>query len=176
MYYVIQVKTGQEDKTMEDIRKIAAGDPYFEVFSPYRKGLRKYKGVMKEVKERCFPGYLFVETNEIERLFRDLYAVPDFTRLLGGQDNNNRHFEALNEGEARMIEILYGHEHSRVTPLSEISFGEGDKITVISGPLLYMEGKIKKMNLHKRKATIEVSLFDRAIETEVGIDIIAKIN
>ena len=84
MYYVIQVKTGKEEKTMLDIIKNNhSDDPSFEVFSPFRKALRKYKGELKEVIERCFPGYIFVSTNNVEQLWIDLYWTPGYERLLG---------------------------------------------------------------------------------------------
>ena len=64
MYYVIQVKTGKEQKAIEDIMKNKPDDASFDVFAPYRKTIRKFHGVEKEVIERCFPGYIFVETDD----------------------------------------------------------------------------------------------------------------
>ena len=55
MYYVIQVKTGKEQQAIEDILKNKPDDASFDVFSPYRKSFRKYKGVMREV-WLCFCG------------------------------------------------------------------------------------------------------------------------
>ena len=56
MYYVVQVKTGQEEKIIDAINKQLKDEKNFDVFSPYRKSIRKYHGVEKEVIERCFPG------------------------------------------------------------------------------------------------------------------------
>ena len=36
MYYVIQVKTGKEQKAIEDILKNKPDDPDFDVFAPFR--------------------------------------------------------------------------------------------------------------------------------------------
>ena len=55
MYYVIQVKTGKEQKAIEDILKNKPDDASFDVFSPYRKSLRKYKGENKEVVQAICP-------------------------------------------------------------------------------------------------------------------------
>ena len=49
MYYVIQVKTGKEQTAIEDILKNKPDDPDFDVFAPFRKVIRKYHGVEKEV-------------------------------------------------------------------------------------------------------------------------------
>ena len=83
MYYVIQVKTGKEQKAIDDILKNKPDDASFDVFAPYRKSLRKYKGELREVIERCFPGYIFVETSDVKKLFFELYWIPGFTKLLG---------------------------------------------------------------------------------------------
>ena len=59
MYYVVQVKTGKEQKAIEDILKNKPdNDPDFDVFAPYRKTQRKFHGEWKEIIERCFPGYI----------------------------------------------------------------------------------------------------------------------
>ena len=79
MYYVIQVKTGKEETMIADIKKQLKELSDYDVFAPYRKALRKYKGIQKEVVERCFPGYIFVNTNKPKELFEALYWTPGFT-------------------------------------------------------------------------------------------------
>lgn len=176
MYYVIQVKTGKEQQAIEDIMKYKSGDAFFDVFAPYRKVIRKYKGVEKEVIERCFPGYVFVETDDAKKLFFDLYWVPGFTRLLG-RESDTYNFVPLDKDESRMIDILYASENNRITEISNIEVREGEEIRVLDGPLslLGVQGKIKKVNLHKRTVTIEYTLFKRAVTSEVGINIITNI-
>ena len=175
MYYVIQVKTGKEEKTMLDIIKNNhSDDPTFEVFSPFRKALRKYKGELKEVIERCFPGYIFVNTNNAEQLWIDLYWTPGFERLLGREGLTN-HFVPLDKDESRMIDILYSSENNRVTEISNISVKEGQTIKVLDGPLVGLETQIKKVDLHKRTVKVEFMLCGRLVSANVGINIITDI-
>lgn len=175
MYYVIQVKTGKEQKAIEDIMKNNhSSDPSFDVFAPYREGYRKYKGEQKLVLERCFPGYIFVETSDIKQLFIDLYWTPGFTKLLGREADTNN-FVPLNEDESRMIDILYSKNNDRVTKISNIEVKEGQIIKVIDGPLAGLETKIKKVNLHKRVVAIEHVFCNRLVTSEVGINIITDI-
>ena len=68
MYYVIQVRTGKEQKTIDAIKRQIGDRPGFDVFAPYRKVMKKFKGVEKEAIVRCFPGYLFVETDKPKEL------------------------------------------------------------------------------------------------------------
>ena len=175
MYYVIQVQTGQEKKIIEDMKRHMKDVSYFDVFSPSRKTLRKYQGEFKEVNERCFPGYVFVETDDVKKLFFDLYWVPGYTRILG-REGLTYHFVPLNEEESRMIDILYNASSNRVTPISNIEVKEGDEIMIVDGPLLGVRSKIVKVNLHKRYALVELNLFSQRILTKVGINIITKLH
>ena len=175
MYYVIQVKTGKENKTIEAIKEQLKDKEGFDIFAPYRKVLKKYKGgVIKEVIERCFPGYLFVETDSPKDLFFDLYWVPGYTRLLG-REGLTYNFAPLSKDEARMIDILYSANTDRITEISDIEVREGQIVRVLSGPLEGLLTQVKSVNLHKRTVTVEFMLCGRLVEAKVGINIITDI-
>ena len=174
MYYVIHVKTGKEEKTIEDIKKQLGNKEGFDVFAPFRKSIRKYKGVEKEVIERCFPGYLFVETDNVKELFEALYWTPGYTRLLG-REGYSYNFLPLSDGEARVIDILYSKNSNRVTEISDIVVNEGQIIRVVDGPLMGLLASVKKVNLHKRTVTIETTIAGRAVELNVAINIVTDL-
>ena len=175
MYYVIQVKTGKEQEAIDNIRKFKKSDVDFDVFSPYRKELRKYGNEFKEVIVRCFPGYIFVETDDIKELFYDLYWVPGFTKILG-REGLTDNFLPLTEDESRMIDILYSKNTNRITEISDIEVNEGDEISILDGPLMGMKTKIVKVDLHKRKVRVALTLCHKHIEVDVGINIVSKLN
>jgi len=174
MYYVIQVKTGKEEQAIEDILKNKPDDASFDVFAPYRKSLRKYKGVMREVVERCFPGYIFVETNDVQRLFKQLYFTPGFQKILG-REGDTDNFVPLDKDESRMIDILYSASSNRITEISNIEVREGEMIRVLDGPLAGLETQIKKVDLHKRTVTVEYMMCGRLVTSNVGINIVTNI-
>ena len=174
MYYVIQVKTGKEQKAIEDILKNKPDDPSFDVFAPYRKVIRKFHGVEKEVIERCFPGYVFVETDNVKQLFKQLYFTPGFTRLLG-READTENFVPLDKDESRMIDILYSRNNNRITEISNIEVKEGQKIRVLDGPLMGLETEIKKVNLHKRTVKVEFTMCGRLVSANVGINIVTDV-
>ena len=174
MYYVIHVRTGKEQDAINDILKNKPDDASFDVFAPYRKSLRKYKGEMKEVIQRCFPGYVFVETSEIQKVFFELYWIPGYTRLLG-RESDTYNFVPLDKDESRMIDILYSANTNRITEISHIEVKEGEMIRVLDGPLMGLETQIKKVNLHKRTVTVGFMLCGRLVEVDVAIDIVTNI-
>ena len=174
MYYVVHVKTGKEEEAIENIKKQLGGKEGFDVFAPFRKSLRKYKGVEKEVIERCFPGYIFVETDNVKELFETLYWTPGYTRLLG-REGLTYNFLPLSNDEARVIDILYSKNSDRITGISDIVVHEGQIIRVVDGPLMGLLTSIKKVNLHKRTVTIETTVAGRSVELSVGINIITDL-
>ena len=174
MYYVIQVKTGKEQEAIENILKNKPDDPSFDVFAPYRISLRKYKGVEKQIIERCFPGYVFVETSNVKDLFIQLYWTPGFTKLLGREADTNN-FVPLDKDESRMIDILYSRNNNRITQISNIEVKEGEMIRVLDGPLAGLETQIKKVNLHKRKVTVEFTFCNRLVTADIAINIVTNI-
>ena len=174
MYYVIQVKTGKEQQMIDDIKKYKSDQSDFDIFAPYRKELRKYKGEFKEVTVRCFPGYLFVETDDAEKLFFDLYWVPGFTKLLG-REGLTYNFVPRDEDEARMVDILYNANEDRTTRISDIEVLEGDNIRVLDGPLFGLDGIVKKVDLHKRVVIVEFTLCKNKVTAKLGINIVSKV-
>ena len=171
MYYVIQVKTGKEQKTIDAIKRQIGNKEGFDVFAPYKKTIKKIKGVEKEVIERCFPGYLFVETTEPYDFFVQLYWTPEFTRMLG-REGHTENFLPLNEDEARMIDILYSKNSNRITEISDIDVKEGEIVRVLDGPLDGLLGYVKKVNLHKRTVLVEFTMCGRPVTATLAINII----
>ena len=179
MYYVIQVKTGKEQKTIDSIKKqlrenLRDKADSIDVFSPYKETLKKYKDGFKTVVERCFPGYIFVETDDAKELFVQLYFTPEYTKLLG-REGYSYIWTPLDEDESRMIDILYSRNNGRTTKISDISIKEGDKIIVLDGPLDGLLGQVKKVNLHKRLVTIGFTICKRPVEAELSINIVTNV-
>lgn len=174
MYYVIQVTTGDEEKTIDAIKKQLSDKVGFDVFAPFRKAVRKYRGVEKEIKQRCFPGYVFVETDKPKELFFDLFWTPKYTKLLG-REGLTYNFVSLDKDEARMIDILYNKNSNRTTEISNIEVIVGQKIRVLDGPLSGLETQIQKVNLHKRTVTVSFVICGRAVTADVAINIITDV-
>ena len=51
---------------------------------------------------------------------------------------------------------------------------ENDQVVIFDGPLKGMEGTIKRINRHKRVALIQMELFERVMQVEVGLEIVEK--
>lgn len=167
-WYVIQVKSGKEEKIRETCQHLISSEIYRECFIPKCKRMKKYRGKWIEVEEILFKGYVFMITDHIDILFNQLKLIPDLTKVLGNDGSN---ILPILEDEANAL-LRFG----KTDHIIEISKGYivGDEVNIISGPLVDYHGKITKINRHKRIAFIELKLFDQVVTVKVGLEVISK--
>lgn len=172
MYYVIQVAPGMEEKTETLIQRRVESRLYSRCFHPVRHIRKKFHGEWRDQHEKLLPGYVFITSDSIRELYWELRKVPLLTKLLG---KNEEQFTALLDGEVKWLEQLMGTtvDESNEVGLSQVA-AEGDTVIILSGPLKSMEGYIKKINLHKRIAEVEVEFMKRKTILHLGIEIVRK--
>lgn len=167
MWYVIQVVTGKEEAILEMIKKYKAQEYIKECFSPKYERRKKYLGQWHKEEAILFPGYIFVITDQAEELYQTLKQIPEMTKLLGVGEK----WTPMTEEDIKIVELLSGKE--RLVKLSE-GYVVGTDIIVVKGPLQGMEGTIRRIDRHKRRAYLEIPMFGRTLSTEVGLEIVEK--
>ena len=170
-YYVLQVAPREEEKTETHIRKILHPDLYGQCFHPTRMIRKKFRGKWIEVRERLLPGYVFVTTEGAQELYTQLKKVPLLTRMLGIETDC---FVRLSRQEERWLDRLMGASEKNEVGLSQIAFDEGNEVVIVSGPLKDMEGMVKKINLHRRIAEVEVPFMNGSTVIHLGIEMVEK--
>ncbi len=175
MWYVIQVLSGQEDKACELINLHAAGRRskdgrlvLKECFVPRYQVERKFHGQYRTLTRNLFPGYVIAVTNRVDELNDRLVRIPTFTRMLGSEKS----FIPLDRSEKAFINAFTTEKH-RTISLSKAVY-EGDKVVVTEGPMINREGWITEVNRRKGTARIEVSMFGRTINVEIGLAIVGR--
>ena len=167
MWYVIQVRTGSEDNIRLQCEKNISTNILKDCFIPYYEERKHLKGEWRTLKKILFPGYVFLDSEEWERLFMNLKQVSGLTKLLGIGDD----VVPLTEEEVEFLTSFGGED--QVVPISE-GILENSKVIVMSGPLTGKEGYIKKIDRHKRKAYLELPMFGRIQRIQVGLEIVSK--
>lgn len=167
MWYVVQVLTGTEESIRRKCQIKITKEILRSCFIPYYEEKRRLQGKWIIQKKILFPGYVFVDTDQIEDLFEELKSVDGLTRILGaGQD-----VIPLSEKEEAFIRKFGGEDH--VVAMSE-GIIEKSKVVVTSGPLVGMEGFIRKIDRHKRKAWVALTMFGRVQVVQIGLEIVSK--
>lgn len=173
MYYVLQVASGTESRVEEQIQAVVENNLYERCFHPMRRMKKKIRGEWRELHEKLLPGYVFITSSCVKELYLELRRVPAITKLLG---KDGEHFMALSSQEVEWLTQIMGTaDSSTEVSLSWISVSEDDVVTILSGPLKDMEGQIKKINLHRRMAEVEVDFMNRKTVLHLGIEMVGKI-
>ena len=108
-----------------------------------------------------FPGYVFLVSEQVNALKEQLHRVLGLSKLIG----TGEEIIPLSEDEVKLLKKLGKKEQ-----IVEMSVGviEDDCVKILEGPLMGMEGCIRKIDRHKRKAWIEVEMFGRSMEMQIG--------
>jgi transcriptional antiterminator NusG len=171
MWYVIWVETGKEHKVRTLLERRIPADTYERIVIPEKICRKKIKGEWHDVQTRLFPGYIFVVTEDITAFageFAEAFNdVPEFTKLLGTDDE----ICPVYPDEEAILERLAGKDETVGMSTGII---ENDKVRILEGPLVGLEGTVKKINRHKRTAVLQMEFFDRVMHAEVGLEITEK--
>ena len=167
MWYVVQVRTGTEESIRIQCEKHMSGEALERCFIPYYEESKRIRGNWTTLEKVLFPGYVFIITEKLERLYEQLHEVIGLTKLIG----TGREIVPLCAEEIAFIQEIGGE--NQVVEMSE-GVIEKSNVRITSGPLMGMEGMIKKIDRHKRKAWLEVPMFGRVQTVQVGVEIVAK--
>lgn len=167
MWYVIQVRTGTEEEIQRQCENIIDNSILEKSFIPKYEQERKYQGEWHTELIVLFPGYVFLISDEKEKLFFELKRIIGLTKLLGTGET----IVPLTDEEVNFLLRLGGEEQT--VGMSE-GIIENDRVVVTSGPLKGNEGLIRKIDRHKRKAWLEIEMFGRTVEMQVGLEVVGK--
>ncbi len=172
MWYVMQVMSRQEGRTVRMLEQSLSREILTRCLIPMRRRKKKFHGQWQEVTEMLFPGYVFLVTDTPQLLYDELKNVPAMTKLLGSCEEP---FTPLSEPDVQFLMKLQGDKDIGETGLSQVAVGEGRQVRILSGPLKNLEGKIQKINLHKRIAIVETEFMGNRSLLHLGIEIVNEV-
>ena len=191
-WYVLYVRTNTEHRVVSVIEQFYKQNGFHEYelepFCPetefYCRNIKWRIPGKKYLKRPLFPNYVFIETNMPALKFLEffspyVYNSTDILRILKYGDGKSLHKTddnlppriALSLEERQRLEYLL--KGRRCLEHSE-GYLEGDKVIIVGGPLIGLEGCIKKINRHNRTADIELEVFNRISNVKVAFEILTK--
>ena len=168
MLYVIQVMAGEEEVTETLLKEYLDDSWYTELFVPRYAAVRRYGGVWHDILKAMFPGYVFVETEESEKIFTRLKYIPKSMHIIFSEREILPVYPEEEQFLRSMIDENYIVQMSR-------GFMIGDRLCITEGALANQQGKLIKIDRHKRIAVLSVNLFGRETPVEVGLEVVEKI-
>lgn len=166
MWYVLQVPTGKEQQVIDQVATKIQDVWVGECFSPKFTVQKHLQGEWKSIEQRMFPGYVIVDLKDPDAFALQLRKLDCFARLL----SSDAGYVPLAPQEKDWI-CSSTQQGVRVVPESE-GVIEGDKVKVLSGPLVGQEALIKKVNRRKRLAFLEMSICGRQVQVKLGLSIL----
>ena len=166
-WYVLKTASKKEIKIKNKIDRLF--NNHFNMLIPLRELLHTKNGDLVKTIHPLFPGYIFLQ-NEINT-FVDKVSNFELSQFIKPVCFNDK------PAKIRLEEMQYiysiTNEHG-IVPLSKCIFYKGDDVEILSGPLKSFKGTILFINKKKHKAKVSVKLFNREVDTILGLNIITE--
>ncbi|MDR3324983.1 MAG: antiterminator LoaP [Spirochaetaceae bacterium] len=167
-YYAAQIKTKGEDKFINLFRALNPGMS-FPIYFPKREMRERRKEKLVRKSLSVFPGYVFVEIGETQRIEACHWALrrtDGFIRFL----RSNQDVAPL-EGRDLELVLHFIKRTGHVAGVSKVYFNEADRIVVNEGPLKGLEGNIIRVDKRKGRAKIKLDLYGEAFLVDLAFEV-----
>ena len=164
-WYVLFVQTGKEEFMATRCRELISPELLSGAFVFRVQKMFQTHSVWTVKESVLFPGYVFLETDDITGVRNELRRIPYFKSLLG-RDEDQIHSISLAE-QTRLLQFL---NKDHVVETSS-GYKEGDHIEITAGPLVGHLAEIKRINRHKRTAIVETELAGKKVKMELGLEL-----
>ncbi len=166
MWYVIQVKSGDETRMKTLLNNLRIEGAYGECFIPLFEDVRRSGGKCRIVFRRLFPGYIFIESVDPDRIFQILKGIPEFTRLLGTSEaDGSKVFIPIGEEDQKFMKTMF---EDGLMHISYVHMGRNGRIDKVAGPLANYKNHITKLEVRHRMAVVEAKMFGKKRKVKFG--------
>ena len=164
-WYVLRSVPGKEETAVELLRKTV--DPeLWDVCTVLKKQkLFRTDGKLILDTELMFPGFVFVKTDQMEKLAEVLERSREYPRPVGGKECPVR----IEEEDLHFLQQVCGKRLDVPMGLSEVEADDEGNLIRVGGILKPYSGQIVRKRLRKRYVLAEVGLFGRQETILFGI-------
>lgn len=166
-WFALHTYSGQEKKIKKDIEHRAAveglKDALGEVIVPEETVTEVKDSKKKEHKRNIMPGYIFVQMEENNDLFKIIEEIKGVASIAGAGDSKT----PLSDDEIVNIRGLVDDKKDK--PRAEIKHQLGDQVKVVEGPFANFVGTIDSIDYEKAKLRVLVSIFGRSTPVELDV-------
>ena len=145
MWCVVYAGDRNEQKTERFITHLLQGKARAKCFLLERDRLYKNCGIWHNVRERLFPGYVFIDTDEPETVYKLLEKTSKSLLF-----SDSWKVCVLDKGEETLLESIM--DQNGLVGISDVFIQEDRTVTFLSGPLAKIPERVKRVDLHRRFA------------------------
>jgi len=162
-WYIVHTYSGHENRVAQTLKSRAEvkgfTDKIFKVFIPSQEKVVVSEGKKRKIKERLFPGYVYINM----LLDEDSWAFVRNTQGITGFIGSGATPTPLPENEVVALMKYVVTE----TPKFEMKYQEGDSVKITEGPFADSIGKISEVNEDQGKVKVLVSFFGKEVPIEL---------
>ncbi len=166
-WYAIYTYSGYEKRVKRDIEHRASieglREKLGEILIPEERIVEIKEGKRKESSRNLMPGYVFVQMDPDEDLFKMIREVNGVSQFVGSEDKPS----ILSEEEVRNVVGL--SEDKQDKPKPEIKFRLGDQVKVIEGPFANFIGTVEDIDYDRSRLKVMVSIFGRSTPVDLAV-------
>lgn len=165
-WHALFVTTGHEDKVKKAIE--ATFKDEIKSIVPKRELRERKSGKWHIVKRTLFPGYVLIKGKITIETYYRIKEIPMLANLLKDESGPLK----IEEKELEVLNILLnGEENIGIST----AYKEGQKIRIIDGPLVGLEGHIQSVDTRKGRAKVSIDFLGDTRTVQLGIDFVDKI-
>lgn len=161
-WYVVHTYSGYENKVASNLEKTVENrqlsDLIQEIRVPTETVTEIKDNKRRDVERKIFPGYVLVKMILTDESW---YVVRNIRGCTGFVGPSSKPIPLTEEEVARL-----GVEQKKV----EISYGVGDSVHIIDGPLEGFVGTVEEVDIDKNRVRVTVSMFGRETPVELELD------
>ncbi len=168
-WYTIKVQSNREKSVSEKLKMEMMRDfkEEVDVLIPSQKFSVVKDGKVKQKEQLLYPGYIFVETQSIDKVLHFVKVINGLTNVLKDPQGNPI---VMRKSE---IERMTGEVEKRKESDKGL-YAIGQEVSITNGPFSSFRGKIQTLDYEKDKVKIEVTIFGRATIVDLTLGDISK--
>lgn len=186
-WYVLHTYSGYERRVKQNVEARVATfgleDKVYQIEVPMEEVEKHTEKGKKLISRVRIPGYVLIRmSNEDEDAFRIVRETEAVTGFVGLQ---NEPMPLSRKEVVSMMGPMIAQEALRKAGqgeaaakkrVVEVSFKQGDQVTVTDGPFATMAGVISEVQPQTQKVTVLVSIFDRDTPVELNFSQVKKVD
>lgn len=170
-WYAVHTIAGHENKVRDVLTRRAQVErvwdfDIFEILIPTEREMATRNGKRYEVDRKVFPGYILVQMNLTEEMYK---LVKSTSGVTGFVQSGNK---PVPLEQYEVDRIMRNLEASQEAP--KVAWQKGDAIRVIEGPFADFAGKIEEVNAEKEKLKVLINIFGRDTPVELEFNQVEK--
>ncbi len=168
-WYVVHVRSGQERKVIEALKKRIEQHQLDKQFGrivvPKEQVVEMRHGRRRKTSRKFFPSYVLIEMNMNEESWYLVRHTRDVLTFLGGSGK-----KPVPLSQKEVADVVQRIEEGSSKPRPKVLFEPGEVIRVVEGPFSDFNGVVEEVNYDKNRLRVSVLIFGRPtpIELEFG--------